>query len=45
MISKLVNEYVGFQAKKNNMSVDAYIKKILKKHIPIKKGRNGHARP
>jgi len=45
MISKLVNEYVGFQAKKNNMSVDAYTKKILKKHIPIKKGRNGHARP
>jgi|TARA_R100000654_G_scaffold5584_1_gene15530 hypothetical protein len=30
MISKLVNEYVGYQAKKKNMSVDAYIKQILK---------------
>ena len=24
MISKLVNEYVGYQAKKKNMSVDAF---------------------
>ena len=30
MISKLVNEYVGYQAKKKNMSVDAYKKQILK---------------
>ena len=44
MISKLVNEYVGFQAKKNNMSVEAYTKRIVKKHMPRKKGRNGYAR-
>jgi len=30
MISKLVNEYVGYQAKKKNLSVDAYKKQILK---------------
>jgi|TARA_R100000027_G_scaffold61810_1_gene53466 hypothetical protein len=30
MISKLVNEYVGYQAKKKNMSVEAYKKQILK---------------
>ena len=27
MISKLVNEYVGFQAKKKNMSVELTLKK------------------
>jgi len=29
MISKLVHEYVQFQAKKNNMTEEAYKKKIL----------------
>jgi len=29
MISKLVHEYVQFQAKKNNMTEEAYRKKIL----------------
>jgi len=46
MISKLVNEYVEFQAKKTGMTIDSYKKKILKTNIiPTKtKGRNGHAR-
>ena len=29
MISKLVNEYVEYQAKKKNLSTDKYIKEIL----------------
>ena len=40
MISKLVNEYVGFQAKKKNMSVDAYKKQILKTNGKVKNGRS-----
>ena len=39
MISKLVNEYVGYQAKKKNMSVDAYNKQILKTNGKVKNGR------
>ena len=38
MISKLVNEYVGYQAKKKNMSIDEYKKQILKTNG---KGKNG----
>ena len=37
MISKLVNEYVGYQAKKKNMYVDAYKKQILKSNGKGKK--------
>jgi len=37
MISKLVNEYVGYQAKKKNMSVEAYKKQILKPNGKVKK--------
>jgi len=37
MISKLVNEYVGYQAKKKNMSVDSYKKQILKPNGKVKK--------
>jgi len=40
MISKLVNEYVGYQAKKKNMSVDAYKKQILKTNGKVKNGRS-----
>jgi hypothetical protein len=29
MISKLVNEYVEYQAKKKNLSTDKYIKEVL----------------
>lgn len=29
MISKLVNEYVEYQAKKKNISTDKYIKEVL----------------
>ena len=29
MISKLVNDYVGFQAKKEKVSIEAYKKKLL----------------
>lgn len=29
MISKLVNEYVVYQAKKKNLSTDKYIKEVL----------------
>ena len=38
MISKLVNEYVGYQAKKKNMSVDAY----KKQGVSITKRENTH---
>ncbi len=34
MISKLVNDYIGFQAKKEKVSVEAYRKKLLN-------GKNG----
>ena len=37
MISKLVNEYVGFQAEKKKMSVEAYKKQILKPNGKVKK--------
>ena len=36
MISKLVNNYVEYQAKKKNMSVDAYKKQILTKKLTEK---------
>lgn len=39
MISKLVNEYVGYQAKKKNMSVEAYKKQILKTNGKAKNGK------
>jgi hypothetical protein len=29
MISKLVNEYVEYQAKKKNLSTDKYVKEVL----------------
>ena len=46
MISKLVNEYVEYQAGKNKMTVETYKQKILINYKPTKqkKVRNGSAR-
>jgi len=33
MISKLVNDYVGYQAKKHKKSIEAYKKELLKKGL------------
>jgi hypothetical protein len=33
MISKLVNDYVGYQAKKNKKSIEVYKKELLKKGL------------
>lgn len=43
MISKLVNEYVEFQAEKNNMTVGTYKQKILTNQ-PTKEKENGRSR-
>lgn len=43
MISKLVNEYVEYQAGKNNMTVSSYKQKILINQ-PTKEKENGGSR-
>jgi len=41
MISKLVNEYVEYQAGKNKMTVETYKQKILINQQPTKEKENG----